>query len=74
MLERRIDHLIVLGDSMLVIHKFHKAKDMVQKKISPLDERIWNQIQKFESISFYYVKRENNKIANEQANIRVCLD
>jgi len=74
MLERRIDHLIVLRDSMLVIHKFHKAKDMVKKYLSPLDERIWNQIQKFESISFYYVKRENNNIANEQTNIRVCLD
>jgi len=69
-----IKQIIVLGDSMLNIQKLHKDKELSEHDWLPLDLRIREQIKKFETVVFYHIRRENNKIADAQANIRACLE
>ena len=59
---------------MLIIQKFHKVKNHREEDLLPLDTWIRSQIQKLDSISFFDIKIENNKIADEQANKDTYLD
>ena len=64
-----IDHLNVLGDSLLVINQVNGVYKVKSDDLRELHEEAINLKKQFKFIEFNHVYRENNKRADELSNI-----
>jgi ribonuclease HI len=64
-----IDHLNVLGDSLLVINQVNGVYKVKSDDLRELHEEVINLKKQFKFIEFNHVYRENNKRADELSNI-----
>ena len=69
-----IQHLLVFGDSMVVIQKVCKLKETFDLIEALVLHRIRLQLVKFESIDPFHVKRHLNMVVDSLANKGVCLE
>ncbi len=55
-------------DSELIVKQINREYKVKDKDLAKLFIKVYNLIQSFEEISFYHVRREENKRADELAN------
>ena len=67
--ELKIKDLHVIGDSQLVLNQVFGDWNVKNKQLKQLHNEASQYVNKFETISFNHVKRNNNKRADELANI-----
>lgn len=73
-IQMEIDHLNVLGDSLLVINQVNGVYKVKSDDLRELHEEV-NELKKhFKFIEFNHVYRENNKRADELSNIALDED
>lgn len=73
-IQMEIDHLNVLGDSLLVINQVNGVYKVKSDDLRELHEEVNNLIKHFKFIEFNHVYRENNKRADELSNIALDDD
>lgn len=72
--ERKIDSLVVIGDSRLVIQAL-KTKNLPSTlQLSSIFKKIFLSVSKFKQISFYHVPRVLNAQEDLEANRGALLD
>jgi ribonuclease HI len=69
-----IDHLNVLGDSLLVINQVNGVYKVKSEDLRELHEEVNDLKKHFKFIEFNHVYRENNKRADELSNIALDED
>jgi len=72
--ERKIESLVVIGDSRLVIQAMKTKKLPTTLHMIPIFKKIFLSISKFKEISFYHVLRGLNAQADLEANKEALLD
>ncbi|MCQ7416301.1 reverse transcriptase domain-containing protein [Salmonella enterica] len=73
-LDMKIKKLRVLGDSMLVIHQLRGEWETRDTKLLPYKKLILDLSHKFEEITFDYLPRESNQIADALATLAVMFN
>ena len=67
--ELQIKNLIVQGDSKIIINQVIGKFKVNSEKLKPLYEKVINQLQYFENITFEHIYRNINKRADKLANV-----
>ncbi|XP_038891606.1 uncharacterized protein LOC120080994 [Benincasa hispida] len=73
-LDMKVNELQVSGDSMLVIHKLREEWETRDVKLFPYKKLIVELSEKFDKITFDYLPRENNQIADALAMLGVLFN
>lgn len=73
-IQMEIDHLNVLGDSLLVINQVNGVYKVKSDDLRELHDEVINLKKHFKFIEFNHVYRENNKRADELSNIALDED
>jgi len=68
-LEKGINEIWVCMDSQLVIKQCKKEWQVKDPGLKPLNLRVMNLINKFKSVSFYWVPRDENKLADQLSKL-----
>jgi len=68
-IELGIDNLLVFGDSQLIIHQINKVYKVKSAGLLELYREVCELIKKFKYIEFIHVYRNNNKRADQLANL-----
>ena len=68
-IELNIQHLIIKGDSLLVIKQLNGSYNVNSENLKPLYKHAYSLIKQIKKVEYIHIKREMNVVADKLANI-----